>query len=108
MSAMGYEQMLLESSMDIIRKEVKSIADAVITDSKETLKKDAESIAQCFLLANSLADPVTLARASFYLALKDNRMRCKDSVKKIIHNNGTKNEWWTYLVPVLEKHYIRK
>lgn len=105
---MAYEQMLLESSMDIIRKEVKSIADVVSADSKETLTKDAESIAQCFLQANILADPVTLARASFYLALKDKRMSSKDSIKRIIHNNGTKNEWWTYLVPVLAKYCIRK
>lgn len=102
-STMNTEERIARNSEDIVRKEIASIAQAIGVGSDEELKQSAMNVAKSFLETNELAEPITLARASFYVALKKNRPHPEREVKSIIHNNGTPNRWWIYLVPIMEK-----
>jgi len=88
----------------MIRKEIRSIAQAVGTTREEHLEKKALQIAESFLSVNELIDPTTLARASFYVAFREARRHSAKEVNQIINNNGEANRWWLYLVPELNEH----
>jgi len=102
---MTLEEWIAKKSRDAIRTEINSIAEALGAGSNETLKRNAMTTAKSFLKTNKLADPITLARASFYVALKKTGENAEEKVKLIIDNNGNTNRWWLYIIPMLEKHF---
>jgi hypothetical protein len=104
MGALNLNQWIIKHNESAINKEISSIAVTLRIASDNALKKDALSIARSFLEINNCADPVTLARASFYLALKRAKMAPENKVKQIVHNNGSQNRWWVQLLPVLINH----
>jgi len=97
------EKQIARCSEEAVYQEVTSIAETIGAGSDEGLKQKAMGIAKSFLKSNKLVEPVTLARASFYLALKDNDSHPERTIKSIIHNSRTTNRWWMYLLPTMEK-----
>jgi hypothetical protein len=86
-----------------IQREIESITDTLLTTNKEQLKHAAERIATTYLREHQAADPITLARSSVFLALKNQVTDPESNTALITNNNGKINHWWVYLVPILEK-----
>jgi hypothetical protein len=93
---------------DILTKEIEEIAEIVGDQITEEVKEKAIRIALNYFLQNINADPQTLARASFYIALKKYKCNAEKSVNTLINNNGKQNHWWLYVVPLIEKCSGRK
>lgn len=102
----GEFQMLQNKGM--INKEIESMARNICGESEKSLKISAMSIAKSYLTVNSLVNPITLARSSFYIALKEIDRHPETKIKQIINNNEKTNKWWMYLVPIIEKHLKTK
>ena len=92
----------------LISDEVSSILKTLYGDIKEDIKESAEDIAKFHLKQNYLADPITLARSSCYLALKKFDLDPKSKIRIITNNNSQKNKWWIYLVPIIEQQLGQK
>lgn len=95
-------------SHQILTKEIEEIAAVVGKDLTEEVKQSAIKIALEYFEQNSKTDPETLARASFYIALKEYKCTAERNVHTLINNNGKKNSWWLYIVPLVEKFSRRK
>jgi len=88
----------------IISKEIENTAKVVQTASDKVLKQKALDIATFYLEIKRVVDPITLARAAFYVALKETGCDSRIKRETMIRGNGDKNRWWIYLVPVLERY----
>lgn len=88
---------------EILTKEIDEIADIVGSNLTKEIKETATRIAIEYIQQNVHADPETLARASFYIALKEYKCNPEKSVNAIITNHGKENRWWLYMAPLLEK-----
>ena len=89
----------------ILASEIDTVAeDLQIPRNKDKLKQQAKEIGLSFLSINRNANPVTVGRASFFIALrKTDAQASKNAVPKITRNNGHTNKWWFYLYPVIER-----
>ena len=86
--------------------EVDRLVQVVGWNDKE-LKERAIIIAKAFLKFNKHVNPITLARASFYIALKERDPLAYKKIELITNNGGRKNYWWRYLVSPIEKSLSR-
>jgi len=87
----------------IISTEIEEISKTIESSLKEKIKEKALEIAFEYLQKNAKSDPVTLARASFYIALKEYKCVTEKNVNQLINNNGKRNRWWLYIIPLVEK-----
>ncbi len=101
---MKIEKQIVRASEDIVHKEIIGISKAIGVESNRDMIERAMTIAADFLKTNSLTEPITLARASFYIAIKDCEGLTEKEIKILIHNNGKTNRWWMYLVPLIERY----
>jgi len=101
---MKIEEQIVRLSKDIVDKEIISISKAIDVEADRDIIEKAMKIATDFLNANSLTEPITLARASFYIAIKDSQRLTQEGIKLLIHNNGKTNRWWMHLAPLVERH----
>lgn len=97
---------ILNYTQVALRKEIDSISDSFSSKSKEVIKEKAEKIALSYLATNKVVHADTLARSSFYIALKQFDSQADSKINLLINNNGKTNRWWLYLVPILQK-YLR-
>jgi hypothetical protein len=93
---------------EVLTKEIEEIAKVVGNQLTEEVKENAKRIALDYFPQNINIDPQTLARASFYIALREYKCNAEKSVSTLINNNGKQNHWWLYLVPLVEKGMARK
>jgi hypothetical protein len=93
---------------EVLTKEIEEIAAVVSNQLTEEMKEKAKRIAFDYFGRNVDIDPQTLARASFYIALKEYKCKAEKSVNTLISNNGKQNHWWLYVVPLVEKSIGRK
>jgi len=93
---------------EVITREIDEIAEVVGNQLTEEMKEKAKKIALDYFGQNINTDPQTLARASFYIALKEYKCDAEKSVGTLINNNGKQNHWWLYVVPIVEKRLGRK
>jgi hypothetical protein len=93
---------------EVLTKEIEEVAEVVGNQFAEEIKEKAKKIALDYLVHNANTDPQTLARASFYIAIKEYKCDAEKSVNVLINNNGKKNHWWLYVVPLIEKRQGRK
>jgi len=96
------------TSHKIIVDEIDSIAKSTGTYSNKELTDYARKIAWAFAKENRVLDPITLARASFFAALKKFDENPIAHIKPIINNKGKTNRWWLYLAPVIERRMKEK
>jgi len=94
---------LVHQTETLASKEIETIMQTVLGEKNETLKENAEQIVRSYIKINEVINPITLARSSFYIALKEMYPDPESKVKMIINNNGKTNKWWMHLVPVIEK-----
>jgi hypothetical protein len=87
----------------IIKKEINEVLDITCKENKAEIIKMATKIAFDYFVDNVNSDPVTLARAAFFIALKKYDCASDENVKILINNNGKKNRWWLHLLPIVEK-----
>lgn len=92
---------------NLVSEEIDSIMHTLYGENKNELKNDAETIAKSYLKINGLTDPITLARSSFYIAMKKVDEDPTSKIKVIKNNNGKKNKWWIHLVPIMENQLKR-
>ena len=92
----------LRQTENLISEEIDSIIQTLYGEKKDELRNDAETIAKSYLKLNGLADPITLARSSFYIAMKKVDENPTSKIKIIKNNNGKMNKWWIHLVPIIE------
>lgn len=88
---------------DIIKREIIEISEIACPEKKSEISEMAKKIAFDYFLENVNSDPSTLARASFFIALKKYNCASGENVKRLINNNGKKNRWWLNLLPIVEK-----
>lgn len=93
---------------EVLTKEIEEVAEVVGNQLAEEMKEKAKKIALEYLAQNINTDPQTLARASFYIVLKECKFETEKSVNVLINNNGKENYWWLYMVPLVEKTIGRK
>jgi len=95
---------LVQVKESTTRKEIRTISKILEIDtSEEEFIKRAEEIAFYFLNINELINPITLARSSCYLALKQHSKNPETQIHLIRNNNGHENKWFVYLAPIMEK-----
>jgi L-rhamnose mutarotase len=99
---MSLHDRIASSSLILIRSEIESVSRALALGEDKGLERNAMAIAERFLQWNKVADPITVARASFYVALKQVDDSANEKVDAIIRNNGKKNRWWLYVAPMME------
>lgn len=104
---MSLGQWIARTSGEVVRQEISAIAGATGVSSKQ-VAEDALKVARSFLALDELAHPVTLARASFFIALKKSVKNPEGKIQAIIHANGQPDRWWVYLVPVIERQIATK
>lgn len=92
----------------ILVDEIYSIAKSTRTQTNIELINYAKEIALDFAEENRILDPITLARASFFTALKKFDQNPRKHIKPIINNMGKRNRWWLYLAPLVEKRMKEK
>lgn len=95
-------------SQEILSKEIDEIAVVIGNQLTKEVKQNATKIALDYFEQNTNIDLQTLARASFYIALKDYKCNAEKSVKILINNNGKKNRWWLHVLPLVERSTKRK
>jgi len=105
---MKLEERIARASEDAVYREIVSISKVIGVESNQDVIESAIKIAKSFLKANKLIEPITLARASFYIAAKEQQELTKEKIRSLIHNNGTTNRWWMYLVPLVERNLKRR
>jgi hypothetical protein len=93
---------------EVLTREIEEVAEVVGNQLTEEMKEKAKKIALGYLAKNINTDPQTLARASFYIALKEYKCDVEKSLDVLINNNGKQNYWWLYVVPLVEKYLGRK
>ena len=94
--------MRLIYGQELLTKEISEIADIVGNELTEEVKERATKIAFDYYKDNENTDPETVARASFYIALKEFKCNPENSVYLIINNHGKRNRWWLYVVPLVK------
>jgi hypothetical protein len=99
---MSLHDRIASSSLVLVRREIESVSRALAVDTNTELEQNAMAIAERFLQWNKVADPITVARASFYVALKHKDRAANEKVDAIIRNNGKTNRWWLYIAPMME------
>lgn len=104
---MKIEEQIARASENIAYDEIISIGKEIDLESNPDIIESAKKIASDFLKENNLTEPITLARASFYVAVKESLELTEENIKSLIHNNGKTNRWWIYLAPLVEKHSKR-
>jgi len=100
---MSVSKLFIRPSLDIAHKEIKGITQTVFGDRHERIETNANDIARRYLEINKLVNPITLARSSFYIALKKESSNPNSKIQLIKHNNGRENKWWIHLVPIIEQ-----
>jgi hypothetical protein len=95
-------------TQEILSKEIDELAIVIGNTLTEEVKQNARKIALDYFEQNSNADLDTLARASFYIALKEYKCSAEKSAKVLTSNGGKKNRWWLYVVPLVERSLKRK
>ena len=85
------------------RNEIYSICALIDVVDRDSFCLRAEKIATSFLRENELINPITLARSSCYIALKEISSEPETQIEVIRYNNGHENKWFMHLVPVIEK-----
>jgi len=93
-------------SRAVISEEIEGISKTIDNRLKEEIKVKALEIAFEYLKNNANSDPVTLARASFYIALKEYKCAAEKNVNQLINNNGKRNRWWLYIIPLVERALV--
>ncbi|MCJ7635838.1 hypothetical protein MUP77_26035 [Candidatus Bathyarchaeota archaeon] len=88
---------------DIIKKEINEISGITCIEKRTEISEMATKIAFDYLAQNVNSDPVTLARAAFFVALKTHDCASDENIRILMENNGKKNRWWLHLLPVLER-----
>lgn len=105
---MELKEQIARISKIIVYNEIVSISETIGVElNRSVIEENARKIALDFLEENRLTEPVTLARASFYIAMKDSLNPTLENIKSLIHNNGKTNRWWIYLAPLVEKYSKR-
>lgn len=94
---------IARASKNIVLEEIFSIGKEIGVESKREIIENAQKIASDFLKNNNLTEPITLARASFFVAMKESERLTEKEIMSIIHNNGKTNRWWLYLAPLVER-----
>ena len=96
--------MQLATQQRILVNEIETVADEIeISRDKAQLKEEAKNIGLTFLRINENANPVTVGRASFFIALRRVDPKANHAAARITNNNGHRNKWWFYLYPVIER-----
>lgn len=88
---------------DRIRKEIKEISGITCVEKESEVEEMAQKIAFDFFENHTHSDPVTVARASLFIALKNYKCTSEKTVQILINNNGKMNRWWLRLLPIIEK-----
>jgi hypothetical protein len=102
MQKVTYNQQILLS------KEIDELAGIISNSFTHEVKENARKIAFDYFNENTNADPDTIARASFYIALKEYKCDAEKSAKVLVTDGGKKNSWWLYIVPIIERCLKRK
>ena len=108
MSVLRIKGQVIHVSENMTHEEIISISKGAGLESNQEIVENAKRIAMGFLKENDLTEPITLARASFYVAIKESVGVTDEIIKLLIHNNGKTNRWWMYLVPFVEKLSTRR
>lgn len=104
---MKIKEQIARASENIAYGEIVSIGIEIGLESNPDIIESAKKTASDFLKENNLTEPITLARASFYVAAKESLELTEENIKSLIYNNGKTNRWWIYLAPLVEKHSKR-
>jgi len=87
------------------RNEINTLSSVIDVEDKDSFCRRAQEIAFFFLQSHELINPITLARSSCYIALKEvkSEPEAARAIETIRHNNGQENKWFMHLVPIIEK-----
>lgn len=99
-SAMSLQVIYSKGKM---KREIKEIATITCRENEADIEEMATKIAFEFFEKHINSDPITVARASLFIALKKHQCTSEENVSILINNNGKKNRWWLHLLPIIEK-----
>ena len=90
-------QAILADEIDTVAEEIGPCSD------KDLVKGEAKSIGLAFLDHDKNVSPVTVGRASFFIALRKVDPSAEEKAWVITNNNGHFNKSWFYLYQVIER-----